>query len=51
MAVVMKERYVPVLVGMALVVAVFVNVLTKRIMCHDTGRSFETAQIANMLRD
>jgi hypothetical protein len=47
----MKERYVPVLVGMALVLALFVNVITKRTMCHDAGRSFEAAQIADMLRD
>jgi hypothetical protein len=46
-----KERFVPGLVGVALVLALLVNVSTKRNMCHDTGRSFETAQIANMLRD
>jgi hypothetical protein len=45
------ERFVPGLVAVALVVALLVNVSTKRTMCHDTGRSFETAQIANMLRD
>jgi hypothetical protein len=46
-----KEHFVPGLVGLALVLAVFVNVITKRTMCHDAGRSFEAAQIANMLRD
>jgi hypothetical protein len=46
-----KERFVPGLVGVALILALFVNVITKRNMCHDTGRSFEAAQIANMLRD
>jgi hypothetical protein len=46
-----KERFVPGLVGVALFLALFVNVITKRNMCHDTGRSFEAAQIANMLRD
>ncbi len=46
-----KERFVPGLVGVALVLALFVNVITKRNMCHDRGRSFEGAQIANMLRD
>jgi hypothetical protein len=45
------DRLVPVLVGVALFLALFVNVTTKRNMCHDTGRSFEAAQIANMLRD
>ena len=45
-----KERFVPGLVGVALLLALFVNVITKRNMCHDTGRSFEAAQIANMLR-
>jgi hypothetical protein len=43
-----KERFVPGLVGVLL--ALLVNVITKRNMCHDTGRSFEAAQIANMLR-
>jgi hypothetical protein len=46
-----KGRFVPGLVGAALVLALFVNVIAKRTMCHDTGRSFEDAQIANMLRD
>jgi hypothetical protein len=45
-----KERFVPGLVGVALFLALLVNVITKRNMCHDTGRSFEAAQIANMLR-
>ena len=42
-----KERFVPGLVGVALLLALFVNVITKRNMCHDTGRSFEAAQIAS----
>jgi hypothetical protein len=46
-----NERFVPGLIGVALVLAIFVNVITKRNMCHDTGRSFETSQIADMLRD
>jgi hypothetical protein len=46
-----EALFVPGLVGVALVLALFVNVITKRTMCHDTGRSFEAAQIANMLRD
>jgi hypothetical protein len=46
-----KERFVPGLVGVALVLALFVNVTTKRTMCHDRGQPFEAAQIANMLRD
>ena len=46
-----EARFVPGLVGLALVLAVFVNVITKRTMCKDTGRSFEAAQTANMLRD
>jgi hypothetical protein len=46
-----KERFVPGLVGVALILALFVNVITKRNMCHEAGRSFEAAQIANMLRD
>jgi hypothetical protein len=39
-----KERFVPGLVGVALLLALFVNVTTKRNMCHDTGRSFEPAR-------
>jgi hypothetical protein len=46
-----KERFVPGLVGVALLLALFVNVTTKRNMCHDTGRSFEASQIASTLRD
>jgi hypothetical protein len=45
-----KERFVPGLVGVALFLALLVNVITKRNMCHDTGRSFEIAPIASMLR-
>jgi hypothetical protein len=44
-------RFVPGLVGAALFLALLVNVITKRNMCHDTGHSFEAAPIANMLRD
>ena len=46
-----RDRPGPGLVGVALFLALLVNVITKRNMCHDTGRSFEAAQIANMLRD
>jgi hypothetical protein len=46
-----EARFVPGLVGVALVLALFVNVITKRTMCHDTGRSFEATQITDMLRD
>ena len=46
-----KERFVPGLVGVALLLALFVNVTTKRNMCHDTGHSFEAAQITSVLRD
>jgi hypothetical protein len=46
-----KEYFVPGLVGAILFLGLFVNVITKRNLCHDTGRSFEAAQIANMLRD
>ena len=35
-----QERFVPGLVGVALCLALFVNIITKRNMCHDTGRSF-----------
>jgi hypothetical protein len=38
-----RERFVPGLVGVALVLAFIVNVSTKRTMCHDAGRSLETA--------
>jgi hypothetical protein len=47
----MKECFVPGLVGVALFLGLLVNVITKRNMCHDTGHSFEAAQIASMLRD
>ena len=41
----------PAFVGVVLFLGLFLNALeTKRIMCHDTGRSFEAAQFANMLR-
>ena len=46
-----RECFVPGLVGVALLLALFVNVITKRNMCHDTGRSFQAVQIANMLRE
>jgi hypothetical protein len=46
-----KERFVRGLVGVALCLAFIVNVSTKRNMCHDTGRSFDTSHIANMLRN
>jgi hypothetical protein len=46
-----RERFVPGLVGVALVLAFIVNVSTRRTMCHDAGRSLDTAQIANMLRE
>ena len=45
-----KERFVPGLVGVALLLALFVNVTTKRNMCHDTGRSFEAAQVLALFK-
>jgi hypothetical protein len=45
-----NKRFVPGLVGVALLLALLGNVMAKRTMCHDTGQSFEAAQIANMLR-
>ena len=46
-----KECFVPGLVGVVLFLGLIVNALeTKRNLCHDTGRSFEAAQIANKLR-
>jgi hypothetical protein len=47
----MKECFVPGLVGVALFLGLLVNVITKRNMCHDTGHSFEAAQITSVLRD
>ncbi len=46
------NRFAPALVGIVLLLGLVVNALEpKRVMCHETGRSLEAAQIANILRD
>lgn len=45
-----NERFLPGSVGVALFLALLVNVITKRNTSHDTGRSLEATQIASMLR-
>jgi hypothetical protein len=51
-AIQIKDWRAPAFVGLVLFLGLIVNALEpKRTMCHETGRSFEAAQIASMLRD